>query len=303
MRAVLAAQLPGVEAVRKRIVPSGSRRWPARSRAGPGETSRGHGLRTPRGNSVSKRCGRVGWTGPRASARPRRARGPPRGSARARADADAEARSKYAKKKTTPILRNVDATGETRVSGTRTNATSRRDTRERDVLSDLPSDDMSKDERFINRTSVYNPTSTPDSDPVLVETAAPGFADQGVAKTDVVVDEDGDAANDFFLADPDPDISREDFQTSAPRDEGEEDSRGGPSQTSPSLKKPGKKKRRTPFARARRARWTSPRSRTCRCPRWRKMTRRVPTRRWAGGWAGARTGARWRCAARARRRA
>ena len=43
-----------------------------------------------------------------------------------------------------------------------------------------------------------------DSEPVLVETAAPGFADQGVAKTDVVVDEDGDAANDFLLADPDP---------------------------------------------------------------------------------------------------
>ena len=238
----------------------------------------------------------------RLRATPPRAWTPPR--VRARAPTRTPRRDRSTRKKTTPILRKVDATGETRVSGTRTNATSRRDTRERDVLSDLPSDDMSKDERFINRTSVYNPTSPLDSDPVLVETAAPGFADQGVAKTDVVVDEDGDAANDFFLADPDPDISREDFQTSAPRDEGEEDSRGGPSQTSPSLKKPEAEKKTPPFAAcARRARWTSPRSRTCRCPRWRKMTRRAPTRRWAGGWAGARTGARWRCAARARRRA
>ena len=43
-----------------------------------------------------------------------------------------------------------------------------------------------------------------EAEPVLVETAAPGFENQGVAKTDVVVDEDGDAANDFLLADPDP---------------------------------------------------------------------------------------------------
>jgi hypothetical protein len=82
-------------------------------------------------------------------------------------------------------------------------------------------------------TARAEPPPPPDSDPVLVETAAPGFADQGVAKTDVVVDEDGDAANDFILADPDPDISRS-APTSARRDEGE-DSRGGPSQTSPSL--------------------------------------------------------------------
>ena len=64
------------------------------------------------------------------------------------------------------------------------------------------------------------------------------------------MDEDGDAANDFFLADSDPDISREDFQTSAPRDEGEEDSRGGPSQTSPSLKKPEAEKKKTHSVRA-----------------------------------------------------
>jgi hypothetical protein len=44
----------------------------------------------------------------------------------------------------------------------------------------------------------------PEAEPVLIETVAPGFENQGVAKTDVVVDEDGDAANDFLLADPDP---------------------------------------------------------------------------------------------------
>ena len=118
--------------------------------------------------------GAAAWPTARAPPRHPAARVDPRGPARARADADAEARSKYAKKKTTPILRNVDASGETRVSGTRTNATSRRDTRERDVLSDLPSDDMSKDERFINRTSVYNPTSPPDSDPGSPRRRRPG---------------------------------------------------------------------------------------------------------------------------------
>ena len=84
VRAVLAAQLPGVEAVRERVVPSASRRKTRRSLR-PGETSRGHGLRPPRGDSVSKRRGRVGGAGPGSPARPRRSRGPPpRALARAR---------------------------------------------------------------------------------------------------------------------------------------------------------------------------------------------------------------------------
>ena len=190
------------------------------------------------------RSGAAAWAGPaRAPPRDPAARvDPPRGSARARADADAEARSKYARKKTTHLTSeaSVDATGETRVFGTRTNAAPRRDTRQRRVP-DPPTrwtpSDVSDAERkvssFLVSTARAEPPPPPDSDPVLVETAAPGFADQGVAKTDVVVDEDGDAANDFILADPDPDISRS-APTSARRDEGE-DSRGGPSQTSPSL--------------------------------------------------------------------
>jgi len=108
---------------------------------------------------------------------------------------------------------------------------------------------VSDAERKVSSSSARakEPPPPPDSDPVLVETAAPGFADQGVAKTDVVVDEDGDAANDFFLADPDPDIEVRSAPTSAPRDEGE-DVRGGPSQTSPSLFQ--KKKTKTHSVRA-----------------------------------------------------
>ena len=128
----------------------------------------------PRAGTRS-RSGAAAWAGPaRAPPRDPAARVDPPAGPRARARRRGRRGAIEVREKrlfSTPILRNADATGETRVSGTRTNATSRRDTRERDVPSDVPSDDMSKDERFINRTSVYKPTSTPDSDPVLVETA------------------------------------------------------------------------------------------------------------------------------------
>ena len=161
----------------------------------------------PRAGTRS-RSGAAAWAGP--------ARAPPRDTAASQrnsrgvttgVDADAEALSRYKKNHATPSAK--DRSGDAwraRVSGTsapprRGTDGAVRETRETRRRTGGFHHSASRFDVASERGAVE---SAETATSVLVETAAPGFADQGVAKTDVFVDEDGDAANDFFLADPVP---------------------------------------------------------------------------------------------------